>query len=1063
MQIVKITSTNPSLPLAVQVEVDAHGTVQVHECTRPKWFRAESRDIKSLDALAAWLRQLKDEPRSALIRGSFSQKSGLYHKIRRRLADANDLPGASPAFMDTPTKWLMVHIDKLRLPGGMDVVNDTAGAVAYAITQLPEEFHQASVFWQMAPRTGFQSVGTVSIHLHFWLSTPRSSAYMRAWARAVNARAGFRLMDEHLYSPIQPHQTASPALGHGVIDPLRGRRFGFIRGLTKDVALSECAYVPLPHASAFDSAEGTHRYHQHLANLGDDNAGFDIPITQALQAFVHWRGPDHTQAHRQALKVDIRTRILQADTSRHSFEDLQRYTSDAYLDHAIDGALEACGDAHPARPYFEGKEQSLEQATASLKLALEKFGEQLTRFWANDEQAVEDAPSMVIKTHGALGRAATVIRHLVANQRLEPHDIHYYAPAQAWIDQLESELNQVSTLDTFAPMAMEPTTILGRDQRDQHKNPLCPKHALAKRVADAGLNVSFTLCQSGQKRCQYYGVCGYQKQFRLDEDLRGTSITPLASHPQAGAVAARTEPKPTHCLLHNHLYVNSGKRLPKPKLIIVDEAFWRSAIVEVYVSPNDLIAVGTPIARLIHQSFLGPEPTALLHVLRSHQLTPDDLRYEAADITADAPRLTPDTPEQEIEHALTAQLAWIQIPLVLNKLADELERVEREHSHTLRYEPLDIHTNDKKRGKIVFTWRKAFALSEDVPMLFLDATASQDIVRLFKPQLEWVDIPVTRRAIVHQATDLTFSKTSLLTEPLGSARLAQVHDFIGHIAQTAPTLVVCTKDIANRLKDMSPATDNADNAGSDGRLAYVHFGDVRGRQAFLDYGNVIVVGREQPPAYAIEDQARALWWDASYPITSLPAAQKNRPLPTQVRAYRHESLKTAQVRAHPDLRVQLLIEQCREAETEQAIDRLQFLGDDASPAKHIYLLCNLPVDVTVNALVNWTELQRLLDLWQACGGILPLNPSHLAAKLPQFATSERTARRLITSINEATLLIDLLIKDVTTIRYRECKSKSKWSTALISKRHLRIGSQKTLSDFLQKDVEVLGQDAFDFF
>jgi hypothetical protein len=73
------------------------------------------------------------------------------------------------------------------------------------------------------------------------------------------------------------------------------------------------------------------------------------------------------------------------------------------------------------------------------------------------------------------------------------------------------------------------------------------------------------------------------------------------------------------------------------------------------------------------------------------------------------------------------------------------------------------------------------------------------------------------------------------------------------------------------------------------------------------------------------------------------------------------------VRVHPDRRVQALVEQIREAEMVQAIDRLRLIH---SPRKKtVYILCNIPLDLPVDELVTWRELAgdgKLATALEAC-------------------------------------------------------------------------------------------------
>ena len=62
------------------------------------------------------------------------------------------------------------------------------------------------------------------------------------------------------------------------------------------------------------------------------------------------------------------------------------------------------------------------------------------------------------------------------------------------------------------------------------------------------------------------------------------------------------------------------------------------------------------------------------------------------------------------------------------------------------------------------------------------------------------------------------------------------------------------------------------------------------------------------------------------------------------------SRKYAKVATHPDPRVQAVVEQGREAEMLQAIDRLRLIH--TQKRKTVYILCSIPLDTSVDELVT---------------------------------------------------------------------------------------------------------------
>jgi hypothetical protein len=64
-------------------------------------------------------------------------------------------------------------------------------------------------------------------------------------------------------------------------------------------------------------------------------------------------------------------------------------------------------------------------------------------------------------------------------------------------------------------------------------------------------------------------------------------------------------------------------------------------------------------------------------------------------------------------------------------------------------------------------------------------------------------------------------------------------------------------------------------------------------------------------------------------------------------------IKSGSVSVHPDPRVQAVVEQPREAEMLQAIDRLRLIHTEKR--KTVYILCSVPLDIPVDELVTWNN------------------------------------------------------------------------------------------------------------
>lgn len=172
----------------------------------------------------------------------------------------------------------------------------------------------------------------------------------------------------------------------------------------------------------------------------------------------------------------------------------------------------------------------------------------------------------------------------------------------------------------------------------------------------------------------------------------------------------------------------------------------------------------------------------------------------------------------------------------------------------------------------------------------------------------------------------------------------------------------------------------------------IHFGAIRGRDEFKNHDWVAIIGRQQLPASAVEDAARALWYDAKEPLVLNGYSRTSHKI--QLLNGGHVVLPSWD---HPDPRVQAVVRIRREAETRQAIDRVRLIWNGP---KLVFLVSSQPVGIPIDRALKWdelcaggTKLELLLDQF---GGILPLSASWLAANAADLFPTRKAAENWIT-------------------------------------------------------------------
>jgi hypothetical protein len=303
-------------------------------------------------------------------------------------------------------------------------------------------------------------------------------------------------------------------------------------------------------------------------------------------------------------------------------------------------------------------------------------------------------------------------------------------------------------------------------------------------------------------------------------------------------------------------------------------------------------------------------------------------------------------------------------------------------------------------------YRKKLMIHANVPILNIDADASEEHGAIFwGPYTRHFHLPVKRKAKIVQVADLTFSKSSLLGfegaspgDAAGAARrLEKLRRFIRAQVITygrGKVLVVLNKPV--RCAITGERREDALPAGVDWEGATIaSFGNIRGIDDWKDYHCAIIVGREQASPGAVEDIARALHCDDANPL-NLVGEYIDQP-----HGYRMAdgSKLGVKVRAHPENRVQQVLEQMRERENGQAMDRLRMVHRSEPPK--VILLGSLPLDATVDRLVTFSDLLLAAEIEAAWRSKAPCRcrPSGWPNTSPAYSWTRGMAESLALALS----------------------------------------------------------------
>ena len=421
-------------------------------------------------------------------------------------------------------------------------------------------------------------------------------------------------------------------------------------------------------------------------------------------------------------------------------------------------------------------------------------------------------------------------------------------------------------------------------------------------------------------------------------------------------------------------------------LRVIDETFWRSMIrtrqvtLDAFTTPRD----GLPqprrdplkSSRTRRHADLLAAAGAVAQML-TDKASLDTLPYTAEDLddfAREEVRAAPREPDIRPDQREADQSAALETMAEARRARDfariwrilaEAKRQERPCS-----ERLTLTQDDQGVRRIRLFGR--CDLPKDAPLLLLDADADPKILRAFVPGARIETLSLRPNAHVVQVGDRRMSNGTLLKSDairrdwVAVIRAEVLRDRAGRkcgvlVGATRKVVRAFFRDAGHDFTGLSEAEVSARMLDTELHGArWTWFGGrALGENRYRDFSTAIVIGREELPVAALEDQARALFGDTPGETLACiaPDGDGRRLLPDETVAYpvEHGRARGAWVRIHPDPRIAALQRQTRECATRQLVERLRL--PHATYPKRVLLGCNIPIPgLPVSRLVNFEDL-----------------------------------------------------------------------------------------------------------
>ena len=269
-----------------------------------------------------------------------------------------------------------------------------------------------------------------------------------------------------------------------------------------------------------------------------------------------------------------------------------------------------------------------------------------------------------------------------------------------------------------------------------------------------------------------------------------------------------------------------------------------------------------------------------------------------------------------------------------------------------------VKFTDDNPDRVMFKAHILDNLPGGAPYLLLDADLDTTITRQFFPNAEIVTLHAKPTANIIQVQDRTLSDTWLTYGENAEKRqdliLTAIQREVEHAASTenGRVLLVATKKVLRALFNQAGAENGVPSKEDPSIPALLHGADVRwygakmlGINDYKEHATILLVGRMQLSVEALEDQLRAMFGDSE---EQLIFAENNK-------LVNEGSIR--KVQTHPDIRGSALLQQTREAASEQAVARLRLIFPNRN--KRVVILSNVPLpNLPIDKYVTFKDFAR---------------------------------------------------------------------------------------------------------
>jgi putative DNA primase/helicase len=581
--------------------------------------------------------------------------------------------------------------------------------------------------------------------------------------------------------------------------------------------------------------------------------------------------------------------------------------------------------------------------------------EAISQLWARRDE--ETPPALALKASLGLGKTARSIFESDAWVNDGRGNVVYAVPYHRLGRQIQQRIQNE------AGPTIEVAVWRGResDDPDADGEKMCRDIDAVQQVLSVAGDPQTQVCISGDRKCAFADVCGYQKQRKKTGQI--------------------------WIVAHHSLFAQKPEAIPSPTLVIIDESFHGAGLrgttghpvmVSQYQVERAVSVTGNISRTADLMTELMPTRKKLEEIIGQHDLGP--LSRQAlieSGLTADEcsaaatlewkrkvePSIWPGMPAEDRKKAIKVVQENSEVPrmaLMWKLLAEVLEDESIDLSGRLRISEQEDKGATYKGLQLI--WHDEIKEGWKAPTLHIDGTLELDLVRLYLPGIEMrADIRASaQHQHLTQYPSHSFSKASLKSpktvDDVWYWCLVKARQVGGQ------WLIVIPKDAEESIRERHTVPNF---------ISLAHHNSIAGRDEWKDIRGLIVISRTQPPVDGVQRIAGALSGRHTEISTEQDGYYSQR---STTLTDANGSTITVDVDTAGDGLAETIRRSICENQVEQIIARARGVNRTADNPVEIHALTNVPLEQRVDQIGEYQspsiddELFAISGVWLSSVG-----------------------------------------------------------------------------------------------